>query len=58
MNLYRLTLNIDDEMQAETHEGAWVKFQARVREGYYGPTRENVEFIKEVREEEAAIKQE
>ncbi len=54
MNLYRLTLNIDDEVQAETHETAWIKFLARVKEGYYGPTRENVEFIEEVQVEEAA----
>ena len=58
MNLYRLTLNIDDEMQAETHEEAWVKFQERIKRGYYGPTKENVEFIEEVREAETPIKEE
>lgn len=54
MNLYRLTLNIDDEMQADTYEVAWIKFQERVKRGYYGPTKENVEFLEEVREVETA----
>lgn len=54
MNVYRLTLNIDDEMQADTHEVAWIKFQERVKRGYYGPTKENVEFLEEVREVETA----
>ena len=58
MNLYRLYLRIEDELPAETHEGAWVKFQERVKRGYYGPTRENVEFIGEAREEEIPIKEE
>lgn len=54
MYTYRLTLNIDDEIQAETHEEAWIKFQERVKRGYYGPTKEDVEFLEEVRVEEAA----
>ncbi len=58
MNLYRLTLNIDDEIQAETHEEAWVKSQELVKSGYYGPTRENVEFLEGVQAEEAATPKE
>ena len=58
MNLYRLLLDVEDEIQAETHEEAWVKFRERVTKGYYGPTRENVEFIKEVREEDTLTKEE
>jgi len=58
MNLYRLTLDIDDEIQAETLEEAWVKFQERVRKGYYGPTKENVEFLEEVPEAVTPIKEE
>lgn len=58
MNLYRLTLSIDDEIQAETHEEAWGKFQERVKSGYYGPTKENVDFLEEVRVEEAVTSEE
>ena len=54
MNLYRLTLNIDDEIQTETHEEAWIKFRERVTSGYYGPTEKDVEFLQEVVVEEAA----
>jgi len=58
MKLCRLTLNIDDEIQAETHEEAWEKFQGRVKRGYYGPTKENVEFLEEVRVEETPASEE
>ncbi|MBA7607067.1 hypothetical protein ES703_14219 [subsurface metagenome] len=52
MNRYRLTLMIDDETEAETLEAAWAKFNARVKQGYYGPIKENVEFLEEVPVEE------
>lgn len=58
MNVYRMTLDIDDEVQAETHEEAWVKFYERIKRGYYGPTLENVQLIEEVRVEEAAAPEE
>ena len=58
MNLYRLFMTIEEELEAETHEEAWVKFRERVREGYYGPTRDDIEFVGTVREEETPIKEE
>jgi hypothetical protein len=48
MNIYRFTLTIDDDTKAETLEEAWGKFSERVKRGYYGPTKENVEFMEEV----------
>ena len=48
MRRYRVTLTIEDEIEAATHEEAWVKFSERVKRGYYGPTKEDVEFIEEV----------
>lgn len=58
MNLYRITLTIEDECQAKDQEEAWVKFQERVKGGYYGPTMADVEFIEEVQAEEAAAAEE
>lgn len=51
MNRYRLTMTIDDEVEAETPQKAWMKFKDLVECHYYGPTREDVEFIEEVVEE-------
>ena len=52
MRRYRLILDIEDEIEARTHEEAWVKFLDLVKRGYYGPTRDDVEFQGEVPEEE------
>lgn len=50
MNKYRLTLSIDDEIEAETLEKAWKSFRESVTVGYYGPTKDDVEFVEEVEE--------
>ena len=49
---YRLTMTIEDELVTRTHEEAWVKFVDLIKRGYYGPTRDDVEFQGEVPEEE------
>ena len=50
MKRYRLTLSIEDETEAETHKEAWEVFSERVKKGYYGPTKGDVEFIEEITE--------
>jgi hypothetical protein len=48
MNRYRLLMTIDDDIEAKDLDEAWEKFRNRIKEGYYGPTIGNVEFIGEV----------
>lgn len=50
MNRYRLSLTIEDEAEARTPYEAFLTFRDRFKEGFYGPPRENVEFIEEVEE--------
>lgn len=45
MSTYRLVLNIDDEVTAEDEDLAFDIFIDRIKRGFYGPTRENLEFI-------------
>ena len=52
MSRYRLALSIDDEIVTETQEEAWRAFVESIKQGYYGPTRDNVELLEEVPIEE------
>lgn len=54
MKIYRYTLIIDDEIQAETLEEAWAIVKARDEDNWYGPTIANLEFISETSEQAAA----
>ena len=47
MKIYRFTLNIDDEIKAETLEDAWKILKKREQDGRYGPTIANLELIGE-----------
>ena len=57
MNKYRVTLTIDDELNAETEEEAWGKFSELLKSGYYGPIKENVEFLEEVPAEAGVVEE-
>mgnify|MGYP001112394961 CR=1 FL=1 len=48
MYVYRISLTIEDEVLAETKREAWKQFTERIREGFYGPTINEVEEIEEV----------
>ena len=50
MNRYRLSMTIEDEVVAPTHYEAFLKLRERIKEGFYGPRQEDVEFIEEVEE--------
>lgn len=52
MNIYRVVLNIDEEVKADTALNAWGIFKENLDRGVYGPTLADVELIEEVREEE------
>lgn len=54
MKIYHYYLNIDDEIQAESLEEAWVVVKARDEDNWYGPTIANLELIREETEEEKA----
>lgn len=48
MNKYRLSITIEDEVIAETHYEAYLKFRDRWTCGFYSPRQQDVEFIEEV----------
>ena len=43
MKIYRLRLDIDDELVADSLYQAWETFNKRVREGFYGPAMAHIE---------------
>ena len=45
MKRYRLRLDVDDELVADSLYQAWEIFSKRVREGFYGPAMAHVEEI-------------
>lgn len=45
MKIFRLRLNIEDELAADSLYQAWRTFSERVREGYYGPAMPHVEEV-------------
>jgi len=51
MNIYRLYIDIDDQIKAESREEAWKIAKEKVIGGFYGPTQANLEFIEKVPEQ-------
>ena len=58
MNTYRVALNVDEEVKAETPLEAWQVFKSDLDNGVYGPTIKDVELIEEGKEEEESPSQE
>ena len=58
MNLYRIVLNAEDEVKAETALDAWGIFKKNMDHGVYGPTIADVELIEEGKEEEEVLAEE
>lgn len=52
MQVYRFSFNVEDEIKAESLDEAWEIIKGRVTDRFYGPTRDNLELISEVTEEE------
>lgn len=49
---FRLSLSIEDELIADDFNEAWDTFKDRVEDRLYGPTKDNIEDLGEVEEEE------
>ncbi|MBA7569806.1 hypothetical protein ES708_11547 [subsurface metagenome] len=50
MNRYRLVMTIEDEAEGRTPYEAFLTFRDRFKAGFYGPPREDIEFVEEVEE--------
>lgn len=48
MKVYRFSFTIDDEIVAETRDRAYRIVRELFQLGYYGPTRDNLEFDREL----------
>ena len=55
MNIYRFSFTVDDEIKAESLTEAWDIVKQSITAGYYGPTRENLEFDRELPKEGEAV---
>ena len=49
---FRLSLTIDDEIEADDIDEAWDRFKSRIEDRFYGPTKDNIEDLGELPEEE------
>ena len=49
---FRLSITIEDEIEADDLDEAWDKFRSRIEDRFYGPTKENIEDLGEIIEEE------
>ena len=49
---FRLTITIDDEIKADDLDQAWNKFKGRIEDHFYGPTKDNIEDLGDIIEEE------
>ena len=49
---FRLSISIDDEIIADDIDEAWDTFKTRFEDRFYGPTKDNIEQLEEVEEEE------
>ena len=49
---FRLSLTIEDEITANDLDDAWDKFKSRLEDHFYGPTKDNIEDLGEIIEEE------
>ena len=45
MKFFKLTFIIEDEIAADSKDAAWELVKKRIQDGYYGPTRDNLEPI-------------
>ncbi len=52
MQVYRFSFNVEDEITAESLDEAWEIIKGRIMDRFYGPTKDNLELISEVPEEE------
>ncbi len=55
MNVYRFSFSVEDEIKAESLTEAWGIIKESIIAGYYGPTRENLEFDRELPKEGEAV---
>jgi len=49
---FRLSITIDDEIKADDLDDAWDKFKSRLEDRFYGPTKDNIEDLGDIIEEE------
>ncbi len=49
---YKLTVSIEDEIEAEDLDEAWDTFKTRFEDRFYGPTIKDIEDMGEILEEE------
>ena len=49
---FRLSLTLEDEIEADDIDDAWDKFKGRFEDRFYGPTKDNIEDLGEIIEEE------
>jgi len=49
---FGLSLTINDEIEADDIDDAWDKFKSRLEDRFYGPTKDNIEDLGEIIEEE------
>lgn len=54
MQFYHFRFEVDAEIKAESLEEAWEIVKLRMADRFYGPTQEDLEFIREIPEEAAA----
>lgn len=52
MQIYRFSFNVEDEITAESLDEAWEIVKGRTMDRFYGPTKDNLEFVREVPVEE------
>jgi len=52
MQVYQFSFNVEDEITAESLDEAWEIVKGRVMDRFYGPTKDNLELIRETVEEE------
>lgn len=55
MQVYHFRFEVDTDIEAESKEEVWEIVKMRMADRFYGPTQDNLEFIKEIPEPAAAI---
>ncbi len=48
MQIYVFRFNVEDEIKAESEAEAWEIVKGRIMDRFYGPTRENLELLREI----------